>query len=92
MRNDDSIFPWVQLDRSGQAVRSGYVIRIKERGQWKTWGNTVFPTEDSANVTAARCVNRDCDIIPAKEVVHRIGKPGRDVRFATKIIVDETRV
>lgn len=91
MRNDEAIFPWTKLDEFGQAFRSGYVIRIEERGQWKTWGDMVFPTEESANVTAARCVNRMCDIVPAREIVHRAGKPGRDFCFARKIIVDEAR-
>lgn len=92
MRGDDNIFPWKPLDAFGQKVRRGYVIRFQERGQWKTWGDTVFPTEYSANATAARCVNRLCDIVPAREIIHRVGKPMRDFRFARKIIVDDTRL
>ncbi|MGO7337720.1 hypothetical protein [Rhizobium leguminosarum] len=89
MKTGDVIFPWTPLDRFGQAFRRGYVIRILERGQWKTWGDTVFASQESANITAARCVNQICDVVPAKEIVHRVGKPLRDFRFGRKIIVDE---
>jgi hypothetical protein len=87
MKRDTEAFPFTQLDKFGQAVRHGFVIRVKERGLWQTWGDMIFQTEDGANSTAARCIGGVCDIVPAREVIHRAGKPC-SFNFRRTIIVE----
>jgi hypothetical protein len=65
----DELFDCRVLDRKGQQVRSGFAIVVPNgAGGWKVWGNTIFPTVDGANTTAARCVGGVCDIVAAREV------------------------
>lgn len=52
--------------------RDGWAIVIPnpKTGGSAAWGDMVFPTMDGANATAARLVTGECDIQPAREVVH----------------------
>ena len=63
----DKLFDLRVLDRYGQNVRNGFAIVVPNgAGGWKVWGEGIFPTIESANSTAARCVGGVCDIVAAQ--------------------------
>jgi len=65
----DKLFDLRVLDRYGQNVRNGFAIVVPNgAGGWKVWGEGIFPTIESANSTAARCVGGVCDIVAARQV------------------------
>lgn len=63
-------FPFQGDDRC--QYRDGWAIVIPDpkTGGCAAWGEMLFPTMDGANATAARLVTGECDIQPAREVVH----------------------
>jgi hypothetical protein len=68
----DELFDFRMLDRRGQNVRKGFAIVVPNgAGGWKVWGAGIFPSMESANSTAARCVGGVCDIVAAREVAYR---------------------
>ena len=54
------------------SYRDGWAIVVPDpkTGGAAAWRDMVFPTMDGANATAARLVTGECDIQPAREVMH----------------------
>ncbi|URK87749.1 hypothetical protein LP421_07890 [Rhizobium sp. RCAM05350] len=90
---DGTAFPFQLSEEAiGCGSWSGHVIVVPNgRAGWKVWIDEVFADEATANVTAARCINGPCDILPAKEVIHYAGKPC-SFNFRRSILVDWTRM
>lgn len=84
----DEAWPWVLLDKKGQQYRAGFAIVIPNgAGGWKIWGDSLYPSIDSANATAARCITGVCDIVPAREIVYQ-RKTSWNARMDRQVILD----
>ncbi|MGK6313706.1 hypothetical protein [Neorhizobium sp. DT-125] len=85
----DEAWPWTLLDKKGQQFRAGFAIVVPNgAGGWKVWGDSLYPTMESANETAARCITGVCDIVAAREVVYQ-RKASWYARFDRQILLDE---
>lgn len=75
-----------RADPFGRSVEDGFAIIVKgPGGQDIVWADQVFPTEDAANITAARCVPAAIDIRPARRIGHFVWPGGRG-RSSTVIV------
>jgi hypothetical protein len=69
-------------------VRRGYAILVSDgRGGRKPWGGQLFQDLAGANMTAARCLGTQCDIVPAREIWRTNGS-GRNTSYVRNILVD----
>lgn len=70
-------------------VRDGFAIAVPDplTGGVKPWGDMMFPTVDGANMTAARCVAGACEIMPARQVMHRT-RFKESYKLASSIILE----
>lgn len=77
------------LDPLGRGVEEGFAIVVKDAaGQSTAWAGQLFDTEDAANVTAARCVPRACDVRPARRISFFGPDAGRFTKPRFTLIID----
>lgn len=77
-----------RADPLGRGVEDGFAIVVKGPcGQETAWADQVFPTEDAANVTAARCVPAAIDIRPARLISYFGTNTGRSLKHRFKVIL-----
>lgn len=78
-----------RADPLGRGVTDGFAIVVKDRGGQDTaWADQIFPTEDAANITAARCVPAATDIRPARLISYFGVTTGPSRKHRYKIIID----
>jgi hypothetical protein len=83
-----AMFPFEDRDDRGRGVRHGFAIVVPDgRAGWKVWGIEIFVDECTANVTAARCVGGECQILPARQIIHLTGSV-KNPNYRRTILVD----
>lgn len=77
------------VDPLGRRVEEGFAIIVRDdAGQRIAWANQLFDTEDAANVTAARCVPKACDVRPARRISFFGRDAGRFAKPRSTLIID----